>query len=154
MDTKVLDLTEVQKRWWDVIEWHSCGEHRHGSLRGIPKAALRDVDLMLRRTIGAYPREGAWWSQQGQTWAVEFTSRPWEHPWDMCGTTLLYADWRQQLQDREKARSRFLIGDRVAFSHRGVRYEGIISGGRKRATVIVGHSKWHVPYTQLTRLTQ
>lgn len=106
---------------------------------------------------GCARNKGLWWRKDGAEYAVEFNHQtkvfpPPRKPWEWCGSTMIFPDWHLEVQEQATAARTVKIGDTVTFSHKGQTYQGIVAGGRARATVIVGHSKWHVPYTELTRV--
>jgi hypothetical protein len=131
--------------------------NRHGTIYHVQPTEIRDVENTLSYYYGCRNHKGLWWRKDGAEYAVEFATQtkvspPPSKPWEWCGTTMIFPDWHMEVQEQATAARAVKIGDTVTFSHKGQTYQGIVAGGRTRATIIVGHSKWHVPYTELTRV--
>lgn len=153
---QILDLVE----WHERSDGHSC-VHRHGVIRDLEKSDYPAVSYTLTYYYGSLPSKGAWWQkQEDDTWVVEFVEMtkvapPPQKPWEWCGEAMYFTEWQQrftaQASKLRDAKSRFRDGDWVTFVHNGQTHTGLIANkGPKRATVMVGHSKWHVPYALLT----
>lgn len=141
----------------DKIEWHCKG--RHGVIRRVPKAEAYQVRDVLEYYFGA--KCATWRKTPGEPsyMDVEFVhmtkvSPPPKRPWQWCGETLLFKDWMDRELLRAKQMQNFQVGDEVWFTHKGVTYEGVVSGGRTRVTVIVTTpkpGKWYVPPADLIK---
>jgi hypothetical protein len=136
------------------VQW--CCQNRHGALNHVPASETREVGYTLTYYYGCRSNKGAWWTKNRDgTYSVEFAHQtkvypPPNKPWRWCGKTILFEDWMVREHEEEDAANNFRVGDIVSFTHKGVPYAGTIIGGRKRATVLVGSTKWYVPYTDLS----
>lgn len=149
------NLIEQKVEW--VKPW------RHGVIRGVKTEEVVELSNALAYFFGSTLKgnNGQWWKLMPDgTYAVEFThqakvSPPPTRPWEWEGTTILFKHWMEQERTRKEEhtllRGQFNLGDKIRFVSKGVRHEGIIINFAKRATVLVGASKWYVPLKMLTR---
>ena len=139
------------------VEWHNVHGCRvnHGAIIDIAHSDTNDVVRYLRHFYGCEPKKGEWWTKQPDgNWSVEFSDSIhgyYSKPWDFCGASILFEDWQERDKEYNATKVQFRVGDHVRFEHKGWEYHGVITGGRTRATVLVDHSKWNVPYTMLTK---
>ena len=140
----------------DRVLW--CCEGRHGYVMGLTTPEADEMNYTLEYYYGCKPNRGSWWQKEPDgTYNVEFCHQakvypPPNRPWGWCGETDLFSDWKARELQQAVTKSRFQMGDRVRFAYRGQTFEGIIAGGRKRATVIAGHRKFYMPYSYLTKI--
>lgn len=139
------------------VDWHCPG--RHGVVRNVEK---KDQNIISNAIIYFYGSKGQWWKQsEGKAKGVldvEFVHMtkvfpPPRKPWEWCGTTILFEDWKKQEDDNRRERKKFKVGMMVSFSHKGQTISGVIAGLNKRAKVVVPGDLerwWNVPYDLLT----
>ena len=137
------------------LQWHNdrC-MNRHGTVTGIKSVAERNE---IVRTLNWFFGDRCAWRTRGARPSLEFVHKakvfpPPSKPWEWCGESVLFEDWRR---DEEQARSlaaSFRLGEKVAFTAKGRTIEGIVSNAGKRVTVVTDGQKWYVPAGQLTRL--
>lgn len=134
-----------------------CGKH-HALISNVQPGEIALVEKALHYYFGGKRNRGWWWQKAWdgsyQAEVVDMTDvyPPPRYPWNWCGVTFLFDEWRTQILANERAAKQVRLGDWVSFSHKGQVYKGQIIGGRTKASVLVGHSKWSVPYSQLTKL--
>jgi hypothetical protein len=134
-----------------IIEWHCEG--RHGVVRNIANKAQMQQTLMLNYFFGD---RCAWDNQKGELEFVHMTKvypAP-TKPWQWCGTTVLFNDWKVREETAQSSLQAFKIGDRVRFEYKGRRFEGLVAGKNKRCTVVVEGSEvvYYIPATSLTKV--
>lgn len=135
-------------RFWasDKIEWHEEG--RHGVIRNIPESQAVRFKRMIEFYMGE--KAGYWVKHPYQKiYDVEFVHMtkvypPPKRPWEWCGNSILFKDWQQREEANRYAMAAIRIGDQVSFMARGIKKEGIVTGMRKRVSVLVGHERWRV----------
>ena len=151
-------LNEQQKIYEPVmqrIERCACG--KHGVIRNVEK---KDEQLVLRAINYYYGCKGQWWTKTtNKTRDVEFvpmtkTFPPPRRPWEWCGKTILFQDWKDREANNEELKNKFKIGQKVSFCGKYTKGQiiiGIISGLNSRAKVIVPGQEtwWNVPYENL-----
>jgi hypothetical protein len=143
----------LQAEFKTKIHW--VDPWRHGIIAGIPRDQVELVERYLGHFLACTRGKGIWWVAQGKgMYGAEFVtmskvSPPPQRPWEWDGTTLLFESWQEQEAAQRAAARQFRMGDQVQFTHKGTTYQGVICGGRKKASVLVGHGKWGVPYSEL-----
>jgi hypothetical protein len=136
-----------------IIEWHrpDC-KGRHGVVRNIEQQYFAEVADMLVYFFGNKCYKNT--KNADGTWNFEFVPMtkvfpPPRRPWEWCGETVLFNDWKEQERKEHLASLSFTYGDKVKFFHKGKTHRGIVAGMNKRITVIVGNAKWHIPPLEL-----
>jgi hypothetical protein len=158
---------ETSKRMHEMyetigIEWHarsdghSC-QGRHGVVRHVANADWQKVQRMLEWFMG----HGCcrWIADGPGTYAVEFVhmtkvSPAPTKPWEWCGETVLFGDWKAKVEQTRKAVQTFREGQRVKFDHAGrTRYGLVASVNEKTVSVIVeGEGRWRCSPGGLTKI--
>lgn len=142
-----------QPKGWNIT-WHSPS---HGSIQALTRHEADDFLQYINREYHVNSKAGAWFTRDSLgLWSCEFHVHPYagRFPWSLDGRTYLFTTWKEQEDSRFQLQRTFVVGTRVTFTDRdGNTHTGVISGGRKRATVIIPGSsaKWHVPYHMLRR---
>ena len=134
----------------NLIEWHSCGP-KHGAIRAharLDNPSKIQVEQML---ITFYGEKGIWVNKFG----IEFYDNtsvypPGKRPWNWCGTSILFEEWRLREEQNYQAGLNFQLGDKVSFEHKGEVIVGRVSNIGKRVTVIIPNGTWYVPARELT----
>lgn len=137
------------------IEWHCPG--RHGVVRDVPAKSAGRVQRVIEWHLG----HGAckWTKTVNGKTSVEFVDMtkvfpaP-KRPWQWCGETILFADWRDSENADTVALATFRLGERVAFVHKGQIVSGEVTKiNRKTVSIHVsGQGSWTVPPTQLYKV--
>ena len=146
-------MTTPTSNGWK-IQWLT--PDRHGLVEALTRREADALHSYLLDKYSVYSKHGVWWSRDPVSglWACEFHTRPgYTFPWSIDGSTRLFTTWQSTEVNRASLKRQFSLGDPVRFtdSRTGTVIRGIVSGGRKRATVVVPNSrvKWHVPYSML-----
>ena len=146
---------DLYKPVLDRAEW--CCQGSHGVIRNVQK---KDEQLVARAINYFYGCKGQWWKKNAtKTMDVEFVPMtkvfpPPRKPWEWCGKTILFQDWKDQEDTNRNLMSNFKIGQSVYFFHKGEQISGIIAGLNKRAKIVIPGQEtwWNVPYSELRRL--
>lgn len=137
------------------VEWHCPG--RHGVFRNIPR---KETNLLSGAITFFQGRKGQWWKKSpGKSgfMDVEFVAMtkvypPPREPWEWCGKSVLFDDMRRLDESTHRISDLFKIGQKVSFTHQGVKYTGLVCNkGKHRATILIpGRDlKWYVPFGEL-----
>lgn len=142
------------------IEWHTRADGktctgRHGVVRGVTKAEWNDIAEMLIYFMGDKP----YWTTKSVKgkfdveFAYQCTGGYAERvlkPWQWCGESALFEDWRQRHEDEQDAAARFRPGMKVAFTYKGARKVGLVTNAVHRITVVVeGEGRYYWPASDL-----
>ena len=153
-----------------MIEW--CCPGRHGVIRNIPESMWYEVSKMISHFMGGDHRTGQWWitDKHRVMWKfpdgreevtklchVEFNAQtkvypPPKKPWQWCGKTVLFEEWKQREAASASIARTLKIGQRVSFEYKGRTFEGMVANVTKRATVITTQGKFYIPVRMLTIL--
>jgi hypothetical protein len=142
---------EMRGLYDSLIEWHCPG--RHGVIRNVRPADLSKVVEMLTYFFG----NRCCWRSGSDLEFVHMTKvfpAP-KRPWEWCGTSVLFEDWKQREIRQSDARAAFRVGNRVRFEYKGRQFEGLIYGmGGKRCSIVIEGSEivYYMPPTSLTKV--
>lgn len=144
---------------WAALDIEWCCEGRHGVIRSVPKAEIGAVQEAINYFMG---HGGSWWTgtKRSKKRSVEFVAMtkvfpaP-RKPWEWCGETVLYPDWKERVAADRLAREQFVRGDAVTFEHKGVEKRGAFShftrAGRA-AVLVMGEGQWTLPPSAMTKV--
>jgi hypothetical protein len=122
-------------------------------VRSIPKA---EVNRAYETLVYFYGAKCGWQKKNSDGTAdIEFVHMTKVYPsptqpWEWCGTSVIFEDWRMQKEGQIAAAHAFKCGDEVAFAFKGEQLRGLVWGAATRVTVVVkNRGKFYVPASGL-----
>jgi hypothetical protein len=89
------------------------------------------------------PKDGQWWLTEEDHCSVEATYQATgrcRFPWQWCGETILFQNWKEFVIRRDIARRQLRVGMNVSFIHNGTQKTGVVSRINRKTVTVIGET--------------